>query len=93
MVGSQPTQESGSTLPTKKILQMLEELKGRIEGLTNQVTATQQSVTDLTEQAKKNITLWEASHENLAVLSEEYSYLSGKFTENKGLVEGSLQRI
>ncbi|KAL6189608.1 hypothetical protein ACLB2K_040994 [Fragaria x ananassa] len=90
MVGSQPTQDLGVVPPMEQILQMFKELKGRLEAT---VTTTQQSVVDLTEQVKQDRALWRATHDKLATLGEDYDHLDAKFTETKGLVEGSLRQI
>ncbi|KAL6142574.1 hypothetical protein ACLB2K_060853 [Fragaria x ananassa] len=95
MVGSQPTQDPEAALPMEQILQMFEELKGRLEA-----TATQQSITDLAEkvddlaeQVKRDKILWEADQHNLAILTENFNQFAGEVREDKGLVNGSLQRI
>lgn len=79
---------------------MFAELKGQIQGLTTQTqglttqtSATQKSVADLTEQVKQDRDLLQATHDKLTTLGENYGDLNAKFTETKGLVEGSLQQI
>ena len=67
----------------EQIFQMLAELK-------NQNLATQQSITNLTEQAKQDRALWMANHDKLTTLSEDYGQLECVFIETKGLVAGSI---
>ncbi|KAL6137671.1 hypothetical protein ACLB2K_062960 [Fragaria x ananassa] len=93
MVGSQPTQDTGSAPSLEQVFQMFVELKVQIHGLTTQASATQQSITNLAEQVKQDRALWTANHDKLTALNEDYGHLEGEFMETKGLVEGSLQRI
>ncbi|KAL6225301.1 hypothetical protein ACLB2K_004151 [Fragaria x ananassa] len=85
MVGSKPTQDPGAAPPMKRILQMFEELKDRLEA-----TVTQQSVTDLAEQAKRDKILWEADQHNLAILTEDFNQFAGEVWEDNDLVNDSL---
>ncbi|KAL6191565.1 hypothetical protein ACLB2K_037955 [Fragaria x ananassa] len=89
MVGSQPTQDTGSALSMEQVLQQLAELTGQIQGLTTQTqglttqtqglttqsSVTQQSVADLTEQVKQDKGLLQATHDKLAMLGEDYGNL------------------
>ncbi|KAL6129206.1 hypothetical protein ACLB2K_072559 [Fragaria x ananassa] len=93
MVGSQPTQTTGSASSMERISQMLEQL-------TSQSLATQQSITDLAgkvdnlaEQAKRDKTLWEADQHNLAILTEDFNRFAGEVREDTDLVNRSLQHI
>ncbi|KAL6191978.1 hypothetical protein ACLB2K_038366 [Fragaria x ananassa] len=93
MVGSQPTQNTGSAPSMEQISQMLKQL-------TSQSLATQQSITDLAgkvdnlaEQAKRDKTLWEADQHNLVILTEDFNRFAGEVREDKNLVNGSLQQI
>ncbi|KAL6225369.1 hypothetical protein ACLB2K_004219 [Fragaria x ananassa] len=69
----------------EQILQMFEELKGLIEGLTTQGA-------NLSEQAKHDRALLQADQENLAILNEEFNTFTGEVREDKDIVERSLQR-
>ncbi|KAL6191951.1 hypothetical protein ACLB2K_038340 [Fragaria x ananassa] len=72
----------------EQILQMFEELKSRLKA-----TATQQSITNLVEHVKRDKILWEADQHNLAILTKDFNHFTGEVREDKGLVNGSLQRI
>ncbi|KAL6214785.1 hypothetical protein ACLB2K_014217 [Fragaria x ananassa] len=75
MVGSQPTQGTGYALPMEQILQMFEELKGRLEATSIQqsITDLAEKVNDLAEQVKRDKVLWKADRNNLAILNEDFN--------------------
>ena len=75
MVGSQPIQDPGAAPPIEQILQMFEELKGRLEATTTQqnVTDLAEKVDGLAEQAKRARVLWKADQDNLAILNEDFN--------------------
>ncbi|KAL6209942.1 hypothetical protein ACLB2K_020881 [Fragaria x ananassa] len=76
----------------ERILQILEELKGRLEATTTQrsVTHLAGKVNDLAEQAKRDMTLWEVDQHNLAILTENFNQFVGETRENKDSVNVSL---
>ncbi|KAL6213243.1 hypothetical protein ACLB2K_012690 [Fragaria x ananassa] len=71
---------------------MFTKLKGQIQGLTTQISATKQNVADLSEHVKQDRALWKANHDKLTMLSKDHGHLDDQFTETTGLVEGFLQR-
>ncbi|KAL6225542.1 hypothetical protein ACLB2K_004392 [Fragaria x ananassa] len=75
MVGSQLTQDIGSALPMEQLLQMFEELKGRLEATATQksITDLAKKVNDLAEQVKKDRVLWKVDQDNLAILNEDFN--------------------
>ncbi|KAL6195788.1 hypothetical protein ACLB2K_031406 [Fragaria x ananassa] len=62
-----------------KLQQSIADLAGKVDGLA--------------EQVKRDKTLWEVDHHNLAILIEDFNQFAGEVREDKDVINGSLQRI